>query len=97
MRQMSEELLPCAFCGKPPVKFVNVSGWRYQCTDMDCPGHARPVDVSWWQNLQEGFLAQRKKDFEAGFDRGFDLVIWDVALEKAKEEDWIDYIKGKTK
>lgn len=67
---MIEKLLPCAFCGLPPVKFVNVAGWRYGCTDMDCPGHTRPVDVYLWQKSQASFLAQRRKDFEAGVRQG---------------------------
>lgn len=71
---MSDEVLPCAWCGKEPdAKLKAPDGMTplfFYCHTTDCPNEFAGVifDGDWdgWNENQRRILEQRRKDFDAG-------------------------------
>lgn len=58
----------CGMCGGLPVTKGHV---YWHCDEIKCGNYwASVFGVDGWNRAQEGFLAQRKKDFEAGKSQG---------------------------
>lgn len=69
---MSQELLPCAFCGTDPASFKDYEMAYYFCGCKSCfvRYFSRPFLRDDWMNFMGFAMKQRKRDFKAGKSQG---------------------------
>lgn len=75
--QMSEEPLPCAFCGQAPVpcQEYRSDDQYWACGNKACLSYLitqlsdKPYRTLVWNSVQHMIIEQRKKDFEAGWEK----------------------------
>lgn len=65
---MTTEIAECAWCGKEPTMTGDLYVYcnNRHCVQFDYADNG----IELWNQHQENFLAQRRKDFEAGHDYG---------------------------
>jgi len=88
---MTTEIAKCAWCGKEPT----ITGDLYvYCNNRHCVQFDYADNgIEFWNQHQENFSVQRRKDFHAGMTAESEGFVSEYELDAA----WDDYIKAEAK
>lgn len=93
---MSDDLLPCAFCGADPYVGEHRGNGGYMRAYVACRNNAcisaslsSDASISEWNTFQAAVMKQRKKDFEAGLILAKNCDVWRKDVREAVFEAWL--------